>query len=191
LKEWFDAVVVALPAPVARHLLKPVSARMAELLTLETSSAVLAALAFDQDFALPRGFGFLVPEGKGSGLLAGTFADQKFPGRVPAGKRLLRGFFGGELGVQLAEKSDAVIAARTLAELRELLGPLPEPKFSVVRRWPRSLPQYAVGHGERMAELATLAAEKPGLHLLGNAYCGVGMPDLVRDARAVARELAA
>jgi oxygen-dependent protoporphyrinogen oxidase len=191
LKEWFDAVVVALPAPVARHLLKPVSARMAELLTLETSSAVLAALAFDSEFTLPRGFGFLVPEGEGSGLLAGTFVDQKFPGRVPAGKRLLRGFFGGELGVQLAEKSDSVIAARTLAELRELLGPLPEPKFSVVRRWPRSLPQYAVGHGERMAELATLAAEKPGLHLLGNAYCGVGMPDLVRDARAVARELAA
>jgi oxygen-dependent protoporphyrinogen oxidase len=188
-KEWFDAVVVALPAPVARALLRPVSARMAELLTLETSSAVLAALAFDAEFDLPRGFGFLVPEGEGSGLLAGTFVDQKFPGRVPAGKRLLRGFFGGELGVQLEAKSDTVIASRALKELRDLLGPLPEPRFVVVKRWPRSLPQYAVGHGERMAELAALVAEQPGLSLLGNAYRGVGLPDLVRDARACARSI--
>jgi oxygen-dependent protoporphyrinogen oxidase len=91
--------------------------------------------------------------------------------------------------VQLAAKSDEVIAARTLAELRKLLGPLPDPIFSVVRRWPRSLPQYAVGHLERMAELDGLAKELPGLWLLGNAYRGVGLPDLVRDARGAAREL--
>jgi len=188
-KEYFDAVIVALPAPVARALLRSVSARMSELLALETSSAVLAALAFGQEFELPRGFGFLVPEGEDSGLLAGTFVDQKFAGRVPTGCRLLRGFFGGELGVQLAAKSDEVIAARTLAELRKLLGPLPDPIFSVVRRWPRSLPQYAVGHLERMAEMNGLAKELPGLWLLGNAYRGVGLPDLVRDARGAAREL--
>ncbi len=188
-REWFDVVIVALPAPVARALMRPVSARMAELLTLETSSAVLAALAFDEEFELPRGFGFLVPEGEGSGLLAGTFVDQKFPDRVPTGCRLLRGFFGGELGVQLAAKSDAFLAARTLTELRSLLGPLPEPIFSVVRRWPRSLPQYGVGHLERMAELDGLVKEQPRLWLLGNAYRGVGLPDLVRDARAAARAI--
>ena len=189
-REYFDDVVVALPAPAARSLMRPVSAPMAELLTLETSSAVLAALAFDEEFALPRGFGFLVPEGEGSGLLAGTFVDQKFPERVPTGCRLLRGFFGGELGVQLAAKSDEVIATRTLVELRELLGALPDPIFSVVRRWPRSLPQYEVGHLERMAELEELVKQQPGLCLLGNAYRGVGLPDLVRDARAAARAIA-
>ncbi len=156
---------------------------------METSSAVLAALAFDEEFELPRGFGFLVPEGEGSGLLAGTFVDQKFPGRVPTGCRLLRGFFGGELGVQLAAKSDQVISTRTLTELRALLGPLPEPIFSVVRRWPRSLPQYGVGHLERMAELESLVKEQSRLWLLGNAYRGVGLPDLVRDARAAARAI--
>lgn len=188
-KDYFDVVVVALPAPVARALLRPVSARIAELLTLETSSAVLAALAFDEEFQLPRGFGFLVPEGEGSGLLAATFVDQKFPDRVPTGCRLLRGFFGGELGVQLAQKTDDVIAARTLSELRELLGALPDPIFSVVRRWPRSLPQYEVGHLERMAELDGLVHAQPSLWLLGNAYRGVGLPDLVSDARAAAHEL--
>ncbi len=190
LKEYFDVVVVALPAPVARALMRSVNSRMAELLTLETSSAVLAALAFNEHFELPRGFGFLVPDGEASGLLAGTFVDQKFADRVPTGCRLLRGFFGGELGVQLAAKSDEVIAARTLTELRALLGPLPDPIFSVVRRWPRSLPQYEVGHTERMAELENLVKQQAGLWLLGNAYRGVGLPDLVRDARAAAREIA-
>jgi oxygen-dependent protoporphyrinogen oxidase len=189
-KEWFDAVLLAVPAHVAQRLLRPVSGRMGELLTMETSSAVLAALAFDQKFELPRGFGFLAPPGEGCGLLAGTFVDQKFPDRVPQGSRLLRGFFGGELAAVMASKSDTEIAARVLTELEAVLGRLPKPAFSVTRKWPRSLPQYGVGHLERMDELAKLAAAMPGLKLLGNAYHGVGLPDLVRDARAAARELA-
>jgi oxygen-dependent protoporphyrinogen oxidase len=61
----------------------------------------------------------------------------------------------------------------------------------VVRRWPRSLPQYAVGHLERAAELEARIAKLPGLTLLGNALRGVGLPDLIRDARKAARQLAA
>jgi oxygen-dependent protoporphyrinogen oxidase len=189
-KEFFDAVLLAVPAHVAQRLLRPVNGRMGELLTMETSSAVLAALAFDEDFELPRGFGFLAPQGEGCSLLAGTFVDQKFPDRVPQGSRLLRGFFGGETAAAMATKSDAEISARVLTELEAVLGPLPKPKFSVVRRWPRSLPQYEVGHLERMDELSKLAAAMPGLKLLGNAYRGVGLPDLIRDSRAAARELA-
>jgi oxygen-dependent protoporphyrinogen oxidase len=116
--------------------------------------------------------------------------DQKFPDRVPQGSRLLRGFFGGETAAAMATKSDAEISARVLTELEAVLGPLPKPKFWVVRRWPRSLPQYEVGHLERMDELSKLAAAMPGLKLLGNAYRGVGLPDLIRDSRAAARELA-
>jgi oxygen-dependent protoporphyrinogen oxidase len=96
---------------------------------------------------------------------------------------LLRAFFGGELA-----GSDEEIAALTLAELKKILGPLPEPVFSVVRRWPKSLPQYEVGHLERIAELDGLVRDWPGLWLLGNAYRGVGLPDLIRDVRAAARE---
>jgi oxygen-dependent protoporphyrinogen oxidase len=193
-RHFFDCVFVAVPAPVAQSLLKPIDPRFAELLTLETSSAALAALAFDEDFPLPRGFGFLVPEAESTSLLAGTFVDQKFPQRVPGGKRLLRGFFGGQIGIEIAKSSDEAIATRTLAELRTLLepitGPIPDPVFSLVRRWPRSLPQYPVGHLENMAELASLVAQQPNLTLLGNAYRGVGIPDLVRDARQAARRLA-
>jgi oxygen-dependent protoporphyrinogen oxidase len=75
-----------------------------------------------------------------------------------------------------------------LAELRRILGPLPQPAFHVVRRWPKSLPQYEVGHLERVAKLDALVREQPNLWLIGNAYRGVGLPDLIRDARGAARE---
>ncbi len=64
---------------------------------------------------------------------------------------------------------------------------MPEPALSVVRRWPRSLPQYAVGHLDRIAELEKLAGALPGLRLVGNAYHGVGLADLIREGRAAAR----
>jgi oxygen-dependent protoporphyrinogen oxidase len=182
--ERFDAVIVAVPAHVARMLLAPLSARMAELLTMDASSATIAAFAFDKTFDLPRGFGFLVPQGEASSLLAGTFVDQKYAGRVPEGGRLLRAFFGSELA-----GTDEEVAALAFKELKAILGPLPEPLFSVVRRWPKSLPQYEVGHLERVAELEALVAAQPALWLIGNAYSGVGLPDLIREARAAAREV--
>ena len=186
----FDDVIIALPAHTAQQLLKPISLSLSELLTMEASSAVIAAFAFKQTFELPRGFGFLVPAGEDSQLLAATFVDQKFPGRVPEdGGRLLRAFFGGEQAHAIAAKSDDEIAALALAELSKILGPLPEPAFQIVRRWPSSLPQYEVGHLERVAEIEALVSQQPNLWLLGNGYRGVGLPDLIRDARAAAREL--
>ncbi len=80
-------------------------------------------------------------------------------------------------------------AAVARMELARILGPLPEPQVTVVRRWPRSLPQYGVGHLERMAELDERVNQLGGLWLLGNGYRGVGLPDLVRDARSAARQI--
>ena len=82
-------------------------------------------------------------------------------------------------------------AAVARMELARILGPLPEPRVTVVRRWPLSLPQYGVGHLERMAELEERVSRLDGLRLLGNGYRGVGLPDLIRDARVAAREQAA
>ena len=187
--EEFDAVILATPAHVTRELLGEVAPRGAELLAMEASSAVLLAFAFTEEFALPRGFGFLAPAGEASELLAGTFVDQKYAGRVPESGRLLRAFFGGEAAARVAAMADEEIARLARTELEKILGPLPEPAFHVVRRWPLSLPQYGVGHGERMAELEALVRGMPGIRLVGNAYRGVGLPDLVRDGRAASREL--
>ncbi len=187
--EHFDALLIATPAHVTHGLLAPLSSRMAALHEVEATSALITAFAFSQNFSLPRGFGFLVPAGETNRLLAATFVDQKYSQRVPEDGRLLRAFFGGASAAALADEPDEAIAALALRELEGVLGPLPPPDFHIVRRWPLSLPQYGVGHLDRMAELERLRQKQPNLWLLGNTYHGVGLPDLIRDARAAAREV--
>jgi protoporphyrinogen/coproporphyrinogen III oxidase len=100
---------------------------------------------------------------------------------------LLRAFFGGDSGDALLGEADDKLVERARLQLSRVLGPLPEASETVVRRWPQSLPQYAVGHLDRMAELESLVVTMPGLHLVGSAYHGVGLPDLIRQGRATAR----
>ena len=190
--ERFDALLMAAPVDEARALLEPVDARAAELMEMDASSAVVAGFGFPDasKFAVPPGFGFLVPPGSDHLLLACTFVDQKFSDRVPRGGRLLRAFFGGEAAKRLMRCGNDETAVVARMELARVLGPLPEPQVTVVRRWPRSLPQYAVGHLERMKELGRRVERLNGLVLLGNGYRGVGLPDLVRDARVAARQVA-
>jgi protoporphyrinogen/coproporphyrinogen III oxidase len=192
-EERFDVVMIAAPVHVARELMEPVDSRAAELMRMEASSAVVVGFGFDDaaKAPVPSGFGFLVPPGSNSLLLACTFMDQKFSDRVPAGGRVLRAFFGGRSAERLMQCGNDETAAVARMELARILGPLPEPRVTVVRRWPLSLPQYGVGHLERMAELKGHVSRLDGLRLLGNGYHGVGLPDLIRDARAAAQELAA
>ncbi len=197
-EDRFDQLILATPAHVTRRLMEPVDPEIAGLLNLEATSAIVVALGFLPASAarlrIPRGFGFLEPPtaeaaGGEPPLLAATFVDQKFSQRAPAGAVLLRGFFGGRHAPALLQEPDQQIAALAHRQLSRLLGPLPQPDVTVVRRWPRSLPQYTVGHVDRMEELAARVAHHPGLHLTGNAYRGVGLPDLVRQGRAAARRL--
>jgi oxygen-dependent protoporphyrinogen oxidase len=178
-----DELLVAAPVGVARDLLGRIDERAAELMRMDSSSAVVVAFCFSETFLLPPGFGFLVPPGQESLLLACTFMDQKFAGRVPAGGRMVRAFFGGPAAERLMRCGNDEIASVARLELGRILGPLPEPTLIVVRRWPRSVPQYGVGHLERMAELERRVAALEGLQLLGNGYRGVGVPDLIRNAR--------
>jgi oxygen-dependent protoporphyrinogen oxidase len=190
--EQFDAVMMAVPVDVARCLLEPVDAEMAPLMEMDASSAVVVGFGFPDaaQFAVPPGFGFLVPPGSDSLLMACTFVDQKFDDRVPQGGRLMRAFFGGKAAERMMRCGNDETAAVARMELARILGPLPAPQITVVRRWPRSLPQYGVGHLERMKALEERVKALEGLWLLGNGYRGVGVPDLVRDARAAARQIA-
>jgi oxygen-dependent protoporphyrinogen oxidase len=214
--EAFDAVFLATPLDATRRLLAPLDAHAAGLLPTESSSAVLVAFCFSDAarVPVPPGFGVLVPpraassQPKSAGpeaaidpsaslLLACTFADQKFPHRVPHGGRLIRAFFGGAAANRLARCNNDEIAAITRLELARILNsnlpitaaptPAPVPVLTVVRRLPNSLPQYAVGHLDRIAELESRISALPGLTLLGNALHGVGLPDLIRASRSAAR----
>jgi oxygen-dependent protoporphyrinogen oxidase len=200
-KKHFKHLVLATSADVTRTLIETRDNAAAALLPTDSSSAVLAAFTWPADvastFTVPQGFGFLVPQTKAElhhetaepHLLAATFVDQKFPHRAPAGARILRAFFGTGSAEHFAQTTDAEVARISLAQLGKILGPLPQPEHTTVRRWPRSLPQYEVGHLDRMTELKQRLSQQPNLHLIGNAYNGVGLPDLIRDARATARAI--
>lgn len=198
---FYDEVLLATPLDATRDLLRKAVPELEceKLLPDEASSAVLVSLVWSTGiagkFAIPQGFGFLVlpaeDSGDEPGLLACTFVDQKFPHRVPRGARVLRAFFGGAAADALADVPDEQVAAAAMEQLRKIFGVVPEAGHAVVRCWPRSLPQYAVGHHECIARLETLLEGTPGLHLLGNSYHGVGLPDLIRDARATVRNIVA
>jgi protoporphyrinogen/coproporphyrinogen III oxidase len=194
-EETFDAVIVATPAHVTRPLLRNVDEGFWDLLAMEATSSIVVALAFTPEQAcavdIPRGFGYLVPQrgGDESQLLACTFVDQKFSDRVPKGGVLLRAFFGGNTATALLNASDDTLAALASRRVADVIGPLPMAHLSVVRRSPLSLPQYAVGHLERMSRLEALVDSLPGLRLVGNAYYGVGLPDMVRMGRDAARRI--
>lgn len=196
----FDHLLLSTSIDDTHRLLAAIDPGAAALVPRIASSAVLATFCWPtriaQDFHLPPGFGFLVPQhGPAAAnhpkLLAGTFTVQKFPDRAPAGARIVRVFFGGRMADALTLQPDSVIAAEAWQELGAVLPDLPQPDatMTTVARWPRSLPQYEVGHLERMAALQQKVLQLGALHLLGNGYRGVGVPDLIRDARAAARNV--
>jgi oxygen-dependent protoporphyrinogen oxidase len=196
----FDQVVIATPAHITRELVAPLHKELSDLLDLSSTSAVVAAMGFAREqsvkLQIPKGFGFLVPRQIESEcqafepqLLATTFVNQKFSYRVPEGCVLLRAFFGGDAAPLLSAKSDESIMELAHRHLSKVLGELPLPTVSLVRRWPRSLPQYAVGHRHRIARVEQIVGNIPGLHLAGNAFYGVGLPDLVQQGRSLASRL--
>lgn len=196
-KRHFHHIFLATSVDATRLLLQPRYPEAAALIPQDASSAVLAAFCWPAEaaasFTIPSGFGFLVPQSPNQQhqLLAATFTNQKFPHRVPDEAHTIRVFFGGPTASTLELQSDEAIASAAFAQLDKILGPLPapDPALTTVRRWPRSLPQYEVGHMERIADLDQRITAIGGLTLLGNGYRGVGLPDLIRDARASVRSL--
>jgi protoporphyrinogen/coproporphyrinogen III oxidase len=199
--EQFDRILIATSLDTTRRLLAsvplPEMQHAATLLPTDAASGLVVGLGYSAQSqpvpAIPTGFGFLVPAGRTEehNLLACTFVHQKFPHRAPTGATLLRAFFASTAAENLSRHSDDEVAAIARDQLIRFLGPLPErAHVAIVRRWPRSLPQYEVGHLARMAKFAACLRSLPEIAVAGNALRGVGLPDLIRDATQAARTLA-
>jgi len=193
---WIEAdrLVVACEAHSGARLLPAVDGRLAELLgSVPYSSSMTVAHGFhSSDFATPPdGFGFLVPKKERRRLVACTWVGTKFSYRVPDGTVLARCFLGGmdDAGI-LQEPDDRVLGAVT-GELQEIAGFRAQPRFSRIFRWPSSMAQYTVGHPERVTEIEARVAAIPGLHLAGNAYRGIGIPDCIRMGKQAAERILA
>jgi oxygen-dependent protoporphyrinogen oxidase len=187
-----DHLIVACPAWAAAELVRGIDERLAALLGMipYTSSAIAQMVFRAPEFDGQRaGTGFLVPRAERRRLMACTFVGTKFPHRVPADKITLRCFFGGAGNDAILGESDDVLIAIAREELRAILGLTADPVFSGVYRWPRSMAQYIVGHGARLKEIEACVSAVTGLHLAGNAYTGIGIPDCIRIGRQAAARI--
>jgi oxygen-dependent protoporphyrinogen oxidase len=187
-----DRVVVATPAHVAHNLLRTVDLILASrLATIPYAGVATVNLAFgaEQVPHLPQAAGFVVPAVERRTIIACTIASLKYAGRNPPGGVLLRAFVGGALHEQALELSDATLTAAVLADLRELVGTIGEPRFVRIHRWPKSMAQYVVGHLDMLRVLRQREGKIPGLALVGNGYEGVGVPDIVAQADRAADRL--
>jgi protoporphyrinogen/coproporphyrinogen III oxidase len=187
-----DAICLAVPAYVAASLLQNLNETLAAKLNqIKYASTATINFAYER-LAVHHpldGFGFVVPFIEKRSLLACTFSSVKFSGRAPKGTVLLRGFAGGALQPEIFALDESEIAARVEADLLELLGITARPIFTEVAKWERSMPQYEVGHLDRITEIENEVKKLPGLTLAGNAYRGAGIPDCIRSGEAAVRSL--
>jgi oxygen-dependent protoporphyrinogen oxidase len=192
--DWLEADQVVLACEAHRAAELSPDGRMAELLAgVAYGSSMTVALGFRAaDFPRPLdGFGFLVPKKERRRLVACTSVGTKFPNRVPEGQVLLRCFLGGTDDPRVLDESDEAVATTVLDELHRIVGFQARPSFTRIFRWPRSMAQYSVGHEKRLAEVGERLATVPGLHLAGNAYAGIGIPDCIRTGRQAAEKVTA
>jgi oxygen-dependent protoporphyrinogen oxidase len=119
--------------------------------------------------------------------MACSFSSVKFTGRAPRDQVLLRAFVGGALQQAAYDLSDDALQQAILQDLRDLIGVTGAPIHFSISRHPHAMPQYHIGHVQRVAHLETMANQVPGLVLAGNAYHGVGIPDCIHSGENAAR----
>jgi oxygen-dependent protoporphyrinogen oxidase len=189
-----DAVICAAPAFAAARLLREAHSSLAKLLgKINYASAATVNMTFrESDFpSPPRTFGFVVPIVEHRKIIAGSFSSLKFEDRAPSGAILVRAFLGGVLQNEMMRLPDEEMVMAVRDEFRALLGVTAVPGIVAVQRWPDSMPQYEVGHLDRVGEIEREVARLPRCVLAGAAYRGVGIADCIRSGEEAAQTILA
>ncbi len=187
-----DAVCQTLPAGPAAGLLRGAAPRMAGSLEgIPYGSVGTLNLVFRKEQVRRPldGMGFVVPAVEGRALLACSFSSTKFEARAPEGLVLLRAFFTGTETDGTFSLPDDEVVTRLLGELRAVLGIQGDPEMTLLKRYPRSMPQYRLGHLDRVSAIEKEVESLPGFAIAGSAYRGVGIPDCIAGADQAAERL--
>lgn len=186
-----DAVILTSPAFVTADLVEPLAPAAAPLLRgIEYVSTAVALLVYPEgtDPALPDSSGFVAPRGR-LPMNAATVLSKKWPDQAFGSRAVLRCFIGGTGTQEHLDGTDDEIVGNVARALAGLFPLPPAPDAATLVRWPRAMPQYAVGHLERVATIE--ATMPPGLVVAGQAYRGAGLPDCVRQGTEAAERVRA
>jgi oxygen-dependent protoporphyrinogen oxidase len=187
-----DAVVLATPAFVTAELLQGIAGDIArQLNTIPYVSTATINLAYERSQIghLLDGYGFVVPRLEKRSIMAATFSSVKFAGRAPEGKALLRCFVGGAKNEELVSWGDDELLAAIKKDIAGILSIEGEPRHVRIFRWHKAMPQYILGHDERLSRIGEGLSKHPGLFLTGSAYRGIGISDCVHQAELIAEQI--
>lgn len=187
-----DAVVLATPATTTAELLRStVPEAVGPLGQIPYVSVAVVTLVLPAGTAVPHGSGLLVARTEGRAVKAATWVSMKWPHVAPGGEVVIRASVGRRDEESALQASDHELVTAVRGDLADLAGVAGEPTATRVTRWERALPQYELGHRERVARIDEAIARHPGLEVAGAAYRGVGITPCVRDGESAARRVLA
>ncbi|GAB7388577.1 protoporphyrinogen oxidase [Bacillaceae bacterium] len=186
-----DGVILATPAFAAASLLAECTAASLLLNTPYTSVANVVLVYAEKDVSLPLdGSGFVVPRHEGRHITACTWTSAKWPHTTPDGFTMLRCYVGHSADEHAVHLPDEALLQRVRKDLREVMGITADPLFCRITRWLHAMPQYRVGHLERLKKVrAALDDRMPGVLLAGAGYGGVGIPDCIAQGKEAAERV--
>lgn len=177
-----DAVVCALPAYVAADAVRGEDSDLASCLdNISYNSIATVNLIYERDALshIPAVSGFIVPFVERRRIVAATFTSLKYTDRAPAAAAVVRTFVGGAFQPELLRLDDDELTEISARELSDLLQIRNLRARGLVTKWSRLLPEYGVGHRDRVTEINARSQRLGGLWLAGSAYGGVGIPDCI------------
>jgi len=184
-----DSLVLATPAYVSADLLRPLTPIASGLLDMiPYASTATIAIVYPASVigGAVQGFGFVVPRVEQRDLIAATWTSIKWPHRAPPDQLMVRCYVGGVGREAILQLDDQALVNRVKAELRQICGVTAEPTYVEVNRWMKAMPQYQLGHLERLEQAEGALSRYGGLVLTGAAYRGVGIPDCIRHGDSAA-----
>jgi len=187
-----ESLVLATPAFVTAELLRPltpIAAGLLEMIPYASTATIALAYPASAVGGSVRGFGFVVPRVEQRDLIAATWTSLKWPHRAPSDQLLARCYVGGAGRESILALEDTALVARVKAELKEICGLAAEPTYVEVNRWMKAMPQYRLGHLERVEQAEVALGRYGGLVLTGSAYRGVGIPDCIREGALAAEKV--
>ncbi len=187
-------VVLAVPAPAAARLLEPLAPDAARILRcIAYAPVVSAALGYEtSQLRHPLdGFGFLSPRKEGQRTLGGLFSSSLFAARAPAGKALITAFIGGAMDPGALDLQDDALLNRVSGDLARNLGIRGAPDLVQITRHRQAIPQYTIGHLDRVGQLDRSVRALSGLYLRASWRDGVSVADCIRNGEALARRITA